>query len=124
MVVEYIRYSIDSERAQVFEQAYRRAAVALDASEHCVRYEVAAARILRSTSFASIGTQKRDTCPGFAAAPSSAASSGLSARSYTTSMRCAITRSRSQATDDNQRGRRSSGGGTADPSLSGRREAF
>jgi quinol monooxygenase YgiN len=40
MVVEYIRYTIDSERAQVFEQAYRRAAVALDASEHCVRYEV------------------------------------------------------------------------------------
>jgi quinol monooxygenase YgiN len=40
MVVEYIRYTIDSERAQVFEQAYRRAAVALDTSEHCVRYEV------------------------------------------------------------------------------------
>ena len=40
MVVEYIRYSIDSERAQAFEQAYRRAAPALDASEHCERYEV------------------------------------------------------------------------------------
>jgi hemoglobin len=40
MVVEYIRYSIGSERAQAFEQAYRRAAPALDASEHCERYEV------------------------------------------------------------------------------------
>jgi quinol monooxygenase YgiN len=40
MVVEYIRYSIDSERAQAFEQGYRRAAAALDASEHCERYEV------------------------------------------------------------------------------------
>jgi hemoglobin len=40
MVVEYIRYSIDSARAQAFEQAYRRAAAALDASEHCERYEL------------------------------------------------------------------------------------
>jgi hemoglobin len=40
MVVEYIRYSIDSERAQAFEQGYRRAAAALDASEHCERYEI------------------------------------------------------------------------------------
>lgn len=40
MVVEYIRYSIDTERAQVFEQAYRHAAEALEASEHCQRYEV------------------------------------------------------------------------------------
>src|SRR4029453_750780 len=40
MVVEYIRYTIDSERAQVFEQAYRRAAGALHPPRHCVRYEV------------------------------------------------------------------------------------
>ena len=40
MVVEYIRYSIDDTRAGDFEEAYRRAAGALDASEHCERYEV------------------------------------------------------------------------------------
>ena len=40
MVVEYIRYSIDDGRAEAFAQAYRRAAEALEASEHCQRYEV------------------------------------------------------------------------------------
>jgi quinol monooxygenase YgiN len=40
MVVEYIRYSIDDARAQEFEDAYRRAADALDSSENCLRYEV------------------------------------------------------------------------------------
>ena len=40
MVVEYIRYSIDDGRAEAFEQAYRRAAEALQASEYCERYEV------------------------------------------------------------------------------------
>ena len=40
MVVEYIRYDIDAGRAEAFEQAYRRASEALDASEHCERYEV------------------------------------------------------------------------------------
>jgi quinol monooxygenase YgiN len=40
MVVEYIRYSIDMRRAEAFEQAYRRAVKALEASEHCERYEV------------------------------------------------------------------------------------
>jgi quinol monooxygenase YgiN len=40
MVVEYIRYSIDDARAEDFEDAYRRAAGALEASEHCERYEV------------------------------------------------------------------------------------
>ena len=41
MVVEYIRYTIDAGRTDAFEQAYRRAAESLDASEHCKRYEVA-----------------------------------------------------------------------------------
>jgi len=41
MVVEYIRYVIDEGRAEAFEQAYRGAAEALDASEDCERYEVA-----------------------------------------------------------------------------------
>ena len=40
MVVEYIRYTIDAGRAEAFEQAYRRAADALEASEHCECYEV------------------------------------------------------------------------------------
>jgi quinol monooxygenase YgiN len=40
MVVEYIRYNVDDARADAFEQAYRRAAVVLEASEHCERYEV------------------------------------------------------------------------------------
>jgi quinol monooxygenase YgiN len=40
MIVEYIRYSIDNGRAEAFEEAYRRASEALDASEHCERYEV------------------------------------------------------------------------------------
>jgi quinol monooxygenase YgiN len=40
VVVEYIRYTVDDARAEAFEQAYRRAADALEASEHCERYEV------------------------------------------------------------------------------------
>jgi quinol monooxygenase YgiN len=40
MVVEYIRYTVDDARAAAFAEAYRQAAVALDASEHCERYEV------------------------------------------------------------------------------------
>jgi quinol monooxygenase YgiN len=40
VIVEYIRYNIEDARAAEFEQAYRRAAEALDASQHCERYEV------------------------------------------------------------------------------------
>jgi quinol monooxygenase YgiN len=40
MVVEYIRYTIDAGRAEAFEQAYRHAAEALEASQNCERYEV------------------------------------------------------------------------------------
>ena len=40
MIVEYIRYTVDAERADAFEEAYRRAAEALDASANCERYEV------------------------------------------------------------------------------------
>jgi heme-degrading monooxygenase HmoA len=40
MVVEYIRYAIDAGQAEAFEQAYRRAGDALEASGHCERYEV------------------------------------------------------------------------------------
>jgi quinol monooxygenase YgiN len=41
MVVEYIRYTIDESREQAFAEAYREAAAALEASEHCERYEMA-----------------------------------------------------------------------------------
>ncbi|MFL5867373.1 MAG: antibiotic biosynthesis monooxygenase family protein [Thermoleophilaceae bacterium] len=40
MVVEYIRYRIPQERREEFEGAYGEAAKSLDASEHCLRYEL------------------------------------------------------------------------------------
>jgi quinol monooxygenase YgiN len=40
MVVEYIRYRIPHERQARFEAAYGEAAVSLDASEHCLAYEL------------------------------------------------------------------------------------
>jgi quinol monooxygenase YgiN len=40
MVVEYIRYRIPHERQERFEAAYRDAAGSLDASEHCLAYEL------------------------------------------------------------------------------------
>jgi quinol monooxygenase YgiN len=41
MVVEYIRYTIPSERAVGFEAAYAQAAHALDQSAHCRAYDLA-----------------------------------------------------------------------------------
>lgn len=41
MVVEYIRYSVESASADEFENAYRRAGQVLEADPHCLRYEVA-----------------------------------------------------------------------------------
>jgi quinol monooxygenase YgiN len=40
MVVEYIRYRIDSARGDEFERAYAQAAQSLEASSHCLAYEV------------------------------------------------------------------------------------
>jgi hemoglobin len=40
MVVEYIRYLIPGERQEQFEAAYRDASGPLDASEHCLAYEL------------------------------------------------------------------------------------
>jgi heme-degrading monooxygenase HmoA len=40
VVVEYIRYRIPAERQERFEAAYRDAAGSLDASEHCLAYEL------------------------------------------------------------------------------------
>lgn len=41
MIVEYIRYTIDAGRAAAFERAYAAAAPALDASPHCLAYDLA-----------------------------------------------------------------------------------
>lgn len=40
MIVEYIRYGIPEDRREAFEGAYAEAATSLDASEHCLRYEL------------------------------------------------------------------------------------
>lgn len=41
MIMEYIRYRIPAERQLDFEGAYVKAAEALDASPHCLAYELA-----------------------------------------------------------------------------------
>jgi quinol monooxygenase YgiN len=40
MVVEYVRYRISTDRQEPFEAAYRDAARSLDASEHCLAYDL------------------------------------------------------------------------------------
>ena len=40
MIVEYIRYRIPDEKQEAFEEAYTEAAASLNASEHCLRYEL------------------------------------------------------------------------------------
>jgi quinol monooxygenase YgiN len=40
MIVEYIRYSVPAERHEEFVAAYRDAALELDASQHCLGYEL------------------------------------------------------------------------------------
>ncbi|AEV85339.1 antibiotic biosynthesis monooxygenase [Actinoplanes sp. SE50] len=55
MIVEYLRYRVDADRAAGFEQAYQRAAVQLAAAPQCVDYELSrcvdepAAYLLRIT---------------------------------------------------------------------------
>lgn len=41
MIIEYIRYIISSDRAEGFQAAYRTASAGLDASSHCMGYELA-----------------------------------------------------------------------------------
>lgn len=41
MVVEYVRYQIAADRAEVFEAAYRTAAERLRASANCLAFELA-----------------------------------------------------------------------------------
>ncbi len=75
--------SIDSERVQAFEQAYRRTAAALDASEHFEAHELSRCSDDPAQHVVCIEwDSERDTCRV----------SRRSARSYTTSMRCATTR--------------------------------
>ena len=41
MIIEYIRYRISPDRQTVFETAYQDAGKILEASEHCLSYELA-----------------------------------------------------------------------------------
>ena len=41
MIVEYVRYTIPAERRDAFEAGYASAAPSLDASPHCLSYELA-----------------------------------------------------------------------------------
>jgi hemoglobin len=40
MIVEYVRYEVDAGRADAFEAAYAEAAAAMEASPHCLAYEL------------------------------------------------------------------------------------
>jgi len=40
VIVEYIRYKIDEQRRGVFEKAYKKAGESLEASSHCLAYEL------------------------------------------------------------------------------------
>lgn len=40
MIVEYIRYALAPDACEAFERDYARAALVLDASEHCLAYEL------------------------------------------------------------------------------------
>ncbi len=40
MIVEYIRYTIAGAKSRAFEAAYTRARESLDASDHCLGYEL------------------------------------------------------------------------------------
>lgn len=41
MIIEYIRYAVSEDRRAAFEQAYADASPALDASPHCLGYDLA-----------------------------------------------------------------------------------
>jgi quinol monooxygenase YgiN len=40
MIVEYTRYKIDEQRRSAFEKAYKEAGAPLEASSHCLAYEL------------------------------------------------------------------------------------
>jgi quinol monooxygenase YgiN len=40
MIIEYIRYRIESERQKDFENAYEKAGKSLKASSHCIGYDL------------------------------------------------------------------------------------
>ena len=41
MIAEYIRYQLPSDQTEALEQAYQRAGVPLNESQHCLAYELA-----------------------------------------------------------------------------------
>jgi hypothetical protein len=62
MIVEYIRYKIDSEWQGHFVADYESAARSLVASEHCLAFELTSAPKIRPvSSCGSNGTPKRGT---------------------------------------------------------------
>ena len=89
--VHPLQHRLESERRRSSRDIGARPRRSMPRSIASATRSRAAATTVPSTSFASSGTPKKDTCRGFAGAPSSAASLRRSARLYTTSMRCAIT---------------------------------
>jgi quinol monooxygenase YgiN len=82
MIVEYIRYTIDEERTEAFEQAYRDASETLEASEHCELYDVSRCTEDPTQHVVRIEwTLRRGIWPASARALSSVASSRRLARS-------------------------------------------
>ena len=76
MVVEYIRYRVAPDRSDEFERAYSKAAASLDASSHCLAYEIARGIEDPETySSVSSGTRLRATSRASARAPTSVSSS-------------------------------------------------
>ena len=64
MVIEYIRYSVEEDRADAFEQAYRRASArSTNPSTANGMRSRAVARIRISMSFGSSGIPRKGTCP-------------------------------------------------------------
>jgi hypothetical protein len=95
MIVEYIPCDVDGGRGMDFGSAYREARASLDASPHCLAYELARcsedpARSILRIERGSPERQMQD----FRASPSSNHSSRRCARTSVTSRRCATTKSR------------------------------
>ena len=93
MLVEYIRYRIPHERQERFEDAYSDAA-SLDASEHCIAYELShgveeSERYILRIEWDSLNGHEQ----GFRHSRSSTSSLPRCARSSTRSRRCTTTTS-------------------------------
>lgn len=95
MLVEYIRYTVPHDRAEEFEDAYRRASRVLAAEAHCLGHEVArgveepehfVVRAANGTG-ASSGTLSMGTSRASGRVPGSASSSRQCSRSSARSRR-------------------------------------